>query len=209
MMIMKFTQLLFTLTLLLWQSWITTHMIMNYLLSLKLSRFGDTMWKVRPIPSTLLWIIKTLSIFLLLRYWPRGKHSGSSTSLSSILLSGSTLVILAQNWMLSLDNGISILKREILATPQSTLITSNLSLLKNNLQPPYELPSFFSLLSAQLQLWIWTSYIKNILSALPSDLIATKHISTDDWWSMDLNGLLLLNNRIYVLSAGNLCTRVL
>ena len=44
--------------------------------------------------------------------------------------------------------------------PQSTLTTSNLSSLKNNLQPPYELLSFFFLLSMQLQLWIWTSYIK-------------------------------------------------
>ena len=44
--------------------------------------------------------------------------------------------------------------------PQSTLATSSPSSLKNNLQPPYELLSFFSLLSAQLQSWIWTSYIK-------------------------------------------------
>jgi len=33
-----------------------------------LSRFGDTIWKVQPIPSTLLRIIRTLSIFLLPRY---------------------------------------------------------------------------------------------------------------------------------------------
>ena len=44
--------------------------------------------------------------------------------------------------------------------PQSTLTTSNLSSLKNNLQPLYELLSFFSLLSMQLQSWIWTPYIK-------------------------------------------------
>ena len=44
--------------------------------------------------------------------------------------------------------------------PQSTLITSSLFSLKNNLQPLYKLPSFFSLLSTQLQLWIWTPYIK-------------------------------------------------
>ena len=50
---------------------------------------------------------------------------------------------------------------------------------------------------------------QDILSALPSDPIATKHISADSQWSMDPNGLLLLNNRIYVLSAGNLRTRVL
>jgi len=42
-------------------------------------------------------------------------------------------------------------KGEILATPQSTLTTSSLSLLKNNLQPLYKLLSFFSLLSVQLQ----------------------------------------------------------
>ena len=50
---------------------------------------------------------------------------------------------------------------------------------------------------------------QDILSALPGDPIATKHISTDSWWSMDPNGLLLLDNRIYVPSAGNLHTRVL
>jgi len=50
---------------------------------------------------------------------------------------------------------------------------------------------------------------QDILLALSSDLIATKHISVDGWWSMDPNGLLLLDNRIYVLSAGNLCTCVL
>ena len=108
----------------------------------------------------LLQIIKTLSIFLLPRSWPRGKHGGLSTSLSSTLLSGSTLIIWAPNQMLSLDNEISILKEGILAMPQSTLTTSSPSSLKNNLQPPYELRSFFSLPSAQLQSWIWTPYIK-------------------------------------------------
>ena len=44
--------------------------------------------------------------------------------------------------------------------PQSTLTTSSPSSLKNNLQPLYELLSFFFLLSAQLQSWIWTPYIK-------------------------------------------------
>ena len=50
---------------------------------------------------------------------------------------------------------------------------------------------------------------QDIFSALPSDLITTKHISADGWWSMDPNGLLLLDNRIYVPSAGNLRTCVL
>ena len=49
---------------------------------------------------------------------------------------------------------------------------------------------------------------QDILSALTSDPIATKNISTDGQWSMDPNGLLLFNNRIYVPSAGNLCTHV-
>jgi len=62
--------------------------------------------------------------------------------------------------MLSLDDGTSILKRGILATPQSTLTTSSPSSLKNNLQSLYELWSFFSLPSVQLQSWIWTPYIK-------------------------------------------------
>ena len=47
---------------------------------------------------------------------------------------------------------------------------------------------------------------QDILLALPSDPIATKHISADGQWSMDPNGLFLLNNRIYVPSAGNLRT---
>ena len=50
---------------------------------------------------------------------------------------------------------------------------------------------------------------QDILSALPSDPIATKHLSADGRWSTDPNGLLLLDNRIYVPSAGNLRTRVL
>jgi len=50
---------------------------------------------------------------------------------------------------------------------------------------------------------------QNILLALPSNLIATKHISADGQWSTDPNSLLLLNNRIYVPSAGNLHTRIL
>ena len=50
---------------------------------------------------------------------------------------------------------------------------------------------------------------RDILSALPSDPIATKHTSADGWWSTDPNSLLLLENRIYVPSAGNLCTCVL
>ena len=45
---------------------------------------------------------------------------------------------------------------------------------------------------------------QDILSALPSNPIATKHISADGRWSTDPNGLLLLDNRIYVLSTGNL-----
>jgi len=50
---------------------------------------------------------------------------------------------------------------------------------------------------------------QDILLALSSDPIATKHISTDGQWSMDPNGLLLLDNRIYVPSAGSLHTRIL
>ena len=143
---MKFIWLLFTPTLLLQQSWITIYIIRNCLPSLKLSRFGNIIWKVRPILLTLLQIIRTLSIFLLPRYWPRDKHSGLSTFPSSILSSDSTLVILAPNWTLSLDNIISILREEYW--------------LCHNQQSLYELLSSFSLLSMQLQLWIWTPYIK-------------------------------------------------
>jgi len=55
---------------------------------------------------------------------------------------------------------------------------------------------------------------QDILLALPNNPIATKHTSTDGQWSIDPNGLLpnsllLLNNRIYVSFAGNLCTHIL
>ena len=50
---------------------------------------------------------------------------------------------------------------------------------------------------------------QDILLALPSNPITTKHISADGWWSIDPNGLLLLDNRIYIPSAGNLHTCVL
>ena len=131
--IMKFIQLPFTLVLLLWQSWTMIYMTRNCLPSSKLSRFDNTIWKVLPILLTLLQIIRTLSVFLLPRYWPRDKHSSLSTSPSSTLSSGSALAISAPNQILLLDNGISILKEGILAMLQSTLTTSNLSLLKNNL----------------------------------------------------------------------------
>ena len=50
---------------------------------------------------------------------------------------------------------------------------------------------------------------QDILSALSSDLTATKYIPVDSQWSTDSNGLLYLDNRIYILSAGNLHTHVL
>jgi len=90
----------------------------------------------------------------------RDKHNGLSIFLSLTLSSDSALVILVPNWTLLLDGGTSVLKGGILATLQSTLTTSSPSLLKNNLQPPYELWSSFFLLSIQLQSWIWTPYIK-------------------------------------------------
>ena len=50
---------------------------------------------------------------------------------------------------------------------------------------------------------------QDILLALSSDPIITKYISADGRWSTDPNGLLLLNNRIYIPSASNLHTHVL
>ena len=155
---MKFIWLSFTPVLSLWQSWIMTYMTRNYLLSLKLSKFDDTIWRVWPILLTLLWITKTLSTFLLPRCWPRSKHSGLSISFSSNLSSGSILVVLVPNWMLSLDCGTFILKGRILATLQSTLATSNQSLLKNNLQSPYKLLSSSFLFFVQIQSLIWIPY---------------------------------------------------
>ena len=91
--------------------------------------------------------------------------------------------------MLLLDNGTSILKGGILAMPQSTLLL---------------------LLSLHIAIVIDLDTLhQNIFSALPSDPIATKYTSADGQWSMDLNGLLLLDNRIYIPSASNLCTCVL
>ena len=110
--------------------------------------------------------------------------------------------------MLSLDDGMSILKGEILAMPQSTLTTSSLSSLKNNLQPLYEPLSFFFLLCAATVVDLDTLH-QDILLALPSDPITTKHISADSQWSTDPNSLLLLDNRIYIPSAGNLHTCIL
>jgi len=46
---------------------------------------------------------------------------------------------------------------------------------------------------------------QNILSALFSDPIATKHISTNSWWSMDPNSIFHLDDRIYLPFASNLC----
>ena len=48
----------------------------------------------------------------------------------------------------------------------------------------------------------------DILSALPSDPIATKYNFIDGQWSMDPNSFLLLDNRIYVPSTGNLHTYI-
>ena len=110
MKIIKFTWLLFTLILLLQWSWIMTHITRNCLPSSKVSRFSNTIWKIWFISSTLLQIIRTLSIFLLSRYWPRDKCDSLSTSPSSTLSLGSALVILVPNWMVSLDDGTSILK---------------------------------------------------------------------------------------------------
>jgi len=101
-----------------------------------------------------------LSTFLLPRYWFRGKHSSPSISFSSTLLSDFVLVILAPNQISSLDSGISILKRGILAISQSTLTTSNQSSLKNNLQLLYKLLFSSLLLFMQLQSLIWTLYTK-------------------------------------------------
>ena len=80
------------------------------------STFCDLNKKIQPILSMLSLITKTLSTFLLPRCWPEDKCGSLSISLSTTLSLGSILVILAPNWMLSLDNGTSILKGGILAT---------------------------------------------------------------------------------------------
>jgi len=65
-------------------------------------------------------------------------------------------------------------------------------------------PSFYATTIVDLD----TLY-QDILSALPSNPITIKHISADGQWSMDPNSLLLLNNKIYVLSTSNLHTCIL
>jgi len=64
-------------------------------------------------------------------------------------------------------------------------------------------PSLYVATVINLDILYW-----DILSALSSDPIAIKHISTDGQWFTDFNGLLLFDNRIYVPSADNLCTCV-
>ena len=103
---------------------------------------------------------KNLEYFATTKVLTQRQARWSETFPSSILSSCFALIVSTQNRMLSLDDGTSILKGGILAMLQSTLTTSSPSLLKNNLQPPYKLLSFFFLLSVQLQLWIWTPYIK-------------------------------------------------
>ena len=50
---------------------------------------------------------------------------------------------------------------------------------------------------------------QDILLALLSDLITTKHISADGQWSTDSNSFLFLDNRIYIPSTSNLYICVL
>ena len=45
---------------------------------------------------------------------------------------------------------------------------------------------------------------QDILLVLSSNPTTTKHIPIDGWWSTNFNGLLCLDDRIYILSAGNL-----
>ena len=85
--------------------------------------------------------------------------------------------------MLLLDGRMSIIKRGILATPQSTLTTSNQSSFKSNLQPLCKLLSSSFLLFIQLQSLIWIPYteisfqlslviqlLQNISSQMADDL---------------------------------------
>ena len=69
--------------------------------------------------------------------------------------------------------------------PQSTLTTSSPSSLKNNLQPPYKPLSFFFFLFMQLQLQIWTSYIKTSsqLSLVTQSLQNISLQMTSDLWT--------------------------
>ena len=206
MKIMKIIQLPFTLALSLWWSWTMTHMTRNCLPSLKLSRFGGTIWKVRLIPSTLLWIIRTLSIFLLLTWRQAWWFEYLSQFNIAIRFRpghlGTKLDALTRWWDIYPKGG------------NTGYATVN----PHNFKPIFTQKQFTASVWATVLLFpsLCTATVvdldtlhQDILSALPSDLIATKNISTDGRWSTDPNGLLLLDNRIYVPSAGNLCTRVL
>jgi len=149
----------------------------------------------------LLQIIKTLSIFLLPRCWPGGKHGSLNTSLNLTLSSGSVLVVLAPNQILLLDSGTSILKRGILAMLQSTLTTLNQSSLKNNLQPSYEpLFSFFPF-SVQLQLLIWTLYTKtSFWPSLVTQLLQNTSLQmADGLWTQMVFSSLTIESIYYLL----------
>jgi len=105
--------------------------------------------------------------------------------------------------MLLLDSRISILKGGILAMLRSTFTALNQSSLKNNLWPLYKLLFSFFLLFTQLWLLIWTLCTKIFFwPFLVTQLL--QNISPQM-----ANGLLYLDNRIYIPSAGNLYIYVL
>ena len=111
--------------------------------------------------------------------------------------------------MLSLDDGTSILKGRntgyAIVNPYNFKPIFTQEQLAVSVQATVLL---FSSLCAATVVDLDTLH-QDILLALSSDPIATKHISADGRWSTDSNSLLLLDNRIYVPSAGNLCTCVL
>ena len=141
-----------------------------------------------------------MSIFLLPRYWSEGKRSSSSISQFNLVFRfypdhlGTKPDALTKLW-------------DIYPKERNTGYT---------IVNPYNLKPIFTQeqLAASICLYAATvvdldTLYQDILLTLPSDLIATKHTSADDQWSTDPNSLLFLNNRIYILFAGNLCTHIL
>ena len=180
--IMKFTQLPFTLTLLLQWSWTTIHMTRNCLPSSKLSRFGSTIWKVWPIPLTnVVTDHKNLEYFSTTKVltWRQAQWSKYLFQFNLVIRFcpgrlGTKLDALTRWWDVYPKGG------------NTGYATVNL----HNFKPIFTQEQFAASIQATVLLFpsLYTATVvdldilhQDILLALSSDPIATKHTSTDGW----------------------------